>query len=195
MVDFAHVVVLMLDAADPEGQGVLEKQDLTIARHVVEEGRALVLALNKWDAVKDRQAAMQSLKDRLLRSFPQTKGIPIVTLSAKEGQGLDKLMKAVFRIYDLWNSRLPTAALNRWLEDIVAHHPPPAPGGRPIRLKYMTQAKTRPPTFAIFCSKPKDLPGSYLRYLENALRQDFDLPGTPIRINIRKSSNPYVDKG
>ena len=191
-IDFAHVVVLLLDATGGNAGEVMEKQDLTIARRVVEEGRALVLGLNKWDACPDRQATMRALRDRLERSFPQTKGIPVVTLSAREGTGTTELLEAVFAIYDLWNTRLPTAALNRWLGEVTSAHPPPAPGGRRIRLKYMTQAKTRPPGFVIFCSNAKDLPSSYLRYLENALREDFDLPGTPIRIHLRQGDNPYI---
>ena len=191
-IDFAHVVVLLLDATAGSAGEVMEKQDLTIARRVVEEGRALVIGLNKWDACEDRQATMQALRDRLERSFPQTKGIPVVTLSAREGTGTTKLLEAVFDIYDLWNTRLPTAALNRWLGEVTSAHPPPAPGGRRIRLKYMTQAKTRPPGFVIFCTNAKELPSSYLRYLENALREDFDLPGTPIRIHLRKGDNPYI---
>jgi GTP-binding protein len=191
-VDFAHVVVLLLDATAGNAGEVMEKQDLTIARRVVEEGRALVLGLNKWDACPDRQATMRALRDRLERSFPQTKGIPVVTLSAREGTGTEQLLDAVFAIYDLWNTRLPTSALNRWLGEVTSAHPPPAPGGRRIRLKYMTQAKTRPPGFVIFCSNAKDLPSSYLRYLENALREDFELPGTPIRIHLRQGDNPYI---
>lgn len=188
-VDFAQVVVLLLDA-----DLGLEKQDLTIARRVVEEGRALVIGVNKWDACADRQAAMGAIRDRLERSFPQTRGIPVVTLSALDGKGVDKLMKAVISAYEVWNKRVPTAALNRWLEEIVAAHPPPAPGGRRVRLKYITQARNRPPTFAVACSRPDALPDSYLRYLENALRQDFDLPGTPIRIHMRRSRNPYIEE-
>ncbi len=189
VVDFAQVVVLLLDA-----DLGLEKQDLTIARRVVEEGRALVIGVNKWDACADRQAAMGAIRDRLERSFPQTRGIPVVTLSALDGKGVDKLMKAVISAYEVWNKRVPTAALNRWLEEIVAAHPPPAPGGRRVRLKYITQARNRPPTFAVACSRPDALPDSYLRYLENALRQDFDLPGTPIRIHMRRTRNPYVEE-
>ncbi|MEX0921285.1 MAG: ribosome biogenesis GTPase Der [Rhodovibrionaceae bacterium] len=191
-IDFAQVVVLLLDATAGSAGEVMEKQDLTIARRVVEEGRALVLGLNKWDACENRQEIMQALRDRLERSFPQTKGIPIVTLSAREGRGTTELLEAVFSIYDIWNTRLPTAALNRWLQEVISAHPPPAPGGRRIRLKYITQAKSRPPGFVIFCTNGKDLPSSYLRYLENALRQDFGLPGTPIRIHLRKGDNPYV---
>ncbi len=187
-IDYAQVVVLLLDATLG-----MEKQDLTIARTVVEEGRALVIALNKWDAVEDRALALRQVEDRLERSFPQTKGIPVVALSAIEGRGLDKLMRAVFQAYETWNKRLSTAPLNRWLQAVTGQHPPPAPGGRRIRLKYMTQARSRPPTFAVHCSNPEDLPPSYLRYLENQLRLDFDLPGTPIRIHLKKSKNPYAD--
>ena len=187
---FAQVVVLLVEADMP-----MEKQDLTIARMVVDEGRALVIAVNKWDACADRSAAMQQVRDRLERSLPQTRGVPVVTISALQGQNLDRLLDAVFDAYAVWNRRLPTAALNRWLEVVTEAHPPPAVAGRRIRLKFMTQAKTRPPTFMIACSRPKELPGAYLRYLENSLRDDFDLPGTPIRLNLRKSKNPYADDG
>jgi len=186
-IDFAQVVVLVVDAAMP-----MEKQDLVIARQVIDEGRALVIAINKWDACTDREATMRAIRDRLARSLPQVQGVPVVTLSALRGQNLDHLMRAVFAAYDVWNQRVPTAALNRWLAEIVAAHPPPAPGGRRVRLRYMTQAKTRPPGFVVFCSRPQALPDSYLRYLENALRRDFDLPGTPIRISLRKGENPYA---
>ena len=187
---FAQVVVLLVEADMP-----MEKQDLTIARMVVDEGRALVIAVNKWDACADRSAAMQQVRDRLERSLPQTRGVPVVTISALQGQNLDRLLDAVFDAYAVWNRRLPTAALNRWLEAVTEAHPPPAVAGRRIRLKFMTQAKTRPPTFMIACSRPKELPGAYLRYLENSLRDDFDLPGTPIRLNLRKGKNPYADDG
>ncbi len=184
---FAQVVVLLVDAEAP-----LEKQDLTIARLVVDEGRALVLAVNKWDLCGDRARTLKGIGDRLERSLPQTRGVPVITISALQGRNLDRLLDAVLAAYDVWNRRIPTAALNRWLESVTASHPPPAPQGRRIRLKYITQAKSRPPSFAIFCSKPVELPGAYLRYLENALREDFDLPGTPIRILIRKGRNPYA---
>lgn len=186
-IDFAQVVVLVLDA-----ELGLERQDLTIARKVVEEGRALVIAINKWDLVENRAMALKAVEDRLLRSLPQTRGIPIVTLSALQGRGTERLMKAVFRAYEVWNKRLSTGMLNRWLQQVIAAHPPPAPGGRRIRLKYITQARSRPPTFAISCSHPDELPSAYLRYLENALREDFDLPGTPIRMHLKKSDNPYA---
>jgi len=188
-IDFAQVVILLIDAGMP-----MEKQDLTIARQVIDEGRALVIAVNKWDACADREAAMQAVRDRLTRSLPQVQGVPVVTLSALRGQNLDRLMRAVFAAYEVWNRRVPTAALNRWLGEITAAHPPPAPGGRRLRLRYMTQAKTRPPGFILFCSRPQALPDSYLRYLENALRRDFDLPGTPIRMSLRKGENPYAER-
>ncbi len=188
-INFAHVVVLLLDAEAP-----MEKQDLTIARQVVDERRALVIAVNKWDLCADRAGAMKALGDRLERSFPQTRGVPVVTISALRGDRLERLLDAVFAAYEIWNRRIPTAALNRWLGAMIERHPPPAPGGRRIKLRYMTQAKTRPPSFAIFCSRPTKLPDSYLRYLENALREDFDLPGTPIRIALRKGENPYAPK-
>ena len=188
-INFAHVVVLLLDAGAP-----MEKQDLTIARQVVDEGRALVIAVNKWDLCADRAGTMKALSDRLERSFPQTRGVPVVTISALRGDKLERLLDAVFTAYEIWNRRIPTAALNRWLGAMIERHPPPAPGGRRVKLRYMTQAKTRPPSFAIFCSRPTKVPDSYLRYLENALREDFDLPGTPIRLTLRKGENPYAPK-
>ena len=189
-IDFAQVVVLLVDAAAP-----MEKQDLTIARQVLDEGRALVIAVNKWDACADRAAAIKGLGARLERSLPQSRGLPVVTISALRGQNLDRLLDAVFAAYDVWNRRVATAALNSWLAAMVRRHPPPAPGGRRVRLRYATQAKIRPPSFVIFCSRPQAVPDSYLRYLENGLRDDFDLPGTPIRITLRKGKNPYADKG
>jgi GTP-binding protein len=189
-IKFAQVVVLVLDA-----DAALEKQDLTIARMVEEEGRAIVIAVNKWDAVQNRDEVIKDLRDRLERSLPQLTGVPVVTISALRGQNLDGLFERVLEAYKVWNKRIPTAALNRWLEAVTSAHPPPAPGGRRIRLKYMTQAKSRPPTFAVFCTKADDLPPSYSRYLENALRADFDLYGTPIRLNFRKGENPYAKDG
>ncbi|MEL0106976.1 MAG: ribosome biogenesis GTPase Der [Rhodospirillales bacterium] len=185
---FAHVVVLVLDS-----EVMLEKQDLTIARTVIEEGRALVIAMNKWDLIKDRKAAKQKLQDRLEKSLPQVRGIPIVPCSALTGKGLDKLLPAVLKIYGTWNRHVPTAPLNRWLETMIERHPPPLSQGRRVRLRYITQAKTRPPTFAIFTSRPAGIPDSYNRYLINSLRDNFNLSGVPIRLNLRKTDNPYVD--
>jgi GTP-binding protein len=187
-IDFAQVVVLLVDAEAP-----MERQDLTIARQVLDEGRALVIAVNKWDICRDRGVAMKALGDRLERSLPQSRGLPVVAVSALTGLNLERLLDAVFSAYDVWNRRVATSALNRWLAEATRRHPPPAPGGRRVRLRYATQAKTRPPSFVIFCSKPQAVSESYLRYLENALRQDFDLPGTPIRIVLRKGKNPYAD--
>ncbi len=186
-VRFAHVVVVLLDA-----EAAMERQDLSIAGHVIEEGRAVVIGLNKWDSCRDRQATLQKLHDRLTRSLPQVKEIPVVTLSALQGRNLDRLMDGVFEAYDVWNRRVPTGQLNRWLEGVVSAHPPPAPGGRRIRLKYITQIKSRPPTFTLFGSQTHNLPRSYLRYLENGLRENFDLAGTPIRLYARKGNNPYA---
>ena len=172
----------------------MDKQDLTIARMVEEEGRALVIAFNKWDAVTDKETALADLRDRLEVSLSQVKGVPVVTLSALKGRNLDKLMGAVFQVYDTWNRRVSTAQLNRWLAGLTEMHPPPLVAGRRLKLRYMTQIKTRPPTFAIWASRPDELPGSYQRYLVNGLRQDFDLPGVPVRLYLRKGRNPYASK-
>jgi len=184
---FAQVVVLVLEA-----ETGLEKQDLTIAKQVTDEGRALVIALNKWDAVDDRAKALARVEDRLQTSLPQVRGIPVVTMSAKTGRGMDKLMPAVFTMFDTWNTRISTGELNRWLTFMTETHPPPAVSGRRIRLRYMTQPKTRPPTFAVFSSRADQLPTAYSRYLINGLREDFNLEGIPIRLNMRKGKNPYV---
>jgi GTP-binding protein len=186
----AEVVVLVMDA-----EAVLDKQDLTIARLVIDEGRALVVAINKWDAVADPQAALARLRDRLETSMPQAKGVPTVTLSALTGRGVDRLMDAVLEAHEVWNRRIPTAQLNRWLEEMVARHAPPAlAGGRRLKVRYMTQAKARPPTFVVFASRPDELPEAYSRYLVNGLREAFNLPGVPIRLFVRGGKNPYVDK-
>jgi GTP-binding protein len=187
---FAQVAVLVLDASVG-----LERQDLTIAAHVIEEGRALVVAVNKWDAVPDRQEAMQGIRERLEESLPQIRGVRVVTLSALTGVGVDRLLPAVFEAFDTWNRRVPTAALNRWLADMTERHPPPMVSGRRLRLRYMTQVKARPPSFVIFGSRPDALPESYSRYLINGLRDTFDLDGVPIRLGLRRGENPYADKG
>lgn len=185
----AQVVVLVLDA-----DAVLDKQDLTIAREVIDEGRALVIAVNKWD-IANRQEALQKLNDKLQTSLTQAEGVPTVTISALKKEGLDKLMSAVFKIYDRWNARIPTAPLNKWFEDIKDNCPPPlGKNKRRIKLRYITQAKTRPPSFYMFSSNPEGLQDSYLRYLTNSLRETFNLGGIPIRLNVRKTVNPYADK-
>jgi GTPase len=187
-VGFAGTVILVLDALQP-----LERQDLTIANMVADEGRALVLALNKWDAVGDRAAVLKRVRERLETALPQLQGVPLVPVSGLTGVGLEKLMDAVFAADAVWNRRVPTPALNRWLAAIQERHPPPLVGARRLRLRYMTQVNTRPPSFALFASKPGELPESYRRYLVNALRQHFELPGTPIRIMLRKGENPYAE--
>ena len=184
---FAEVVVLTVDATLG-----LEKQDLSIARLVIEEGRALVLAVNKWDLAKDRKAVMSGIEDRLMTSLPQVRGIPVIPCSAKTGKGMDKLLPAVFSVYETWNRRVETGGLNRWLEAMTEAHPPPVAKGRRIKIRYMTQAKTRPPTFIVFASRKDALPESYVRYLINGLRESFDLPAVPIRVNLRAGKNPYV---
>jgi GTP-binding protein len=183
---YAHVAVLVLDAND-----MLEKQDLTIARHIVDEGRGLVIAANKWDAVEDKNAALKKLHDRVDYSLPQVKGVPVVTISGMTGKNLDKLMAAVLSIYALWNKRIGTARLNRWLEGTTQAHPPPLVGGRRIKLRYMTQIKTRPPTFALFAQKGEELPDAYHRYLMNGIRETFDLEGVPLRLHLRRGENPF----
>ena len=189
-VRLAHVVALVVEAA-----AILDKQDLTIARHAAEEGRALLLAVNKWDLVDDHAAALARLRDRLETSLPQLRGLPVVTISALKRRRLDKFMDAALRSYDVWNSRVATAPLNRWLIDMLERHPPPLAKGRRIKLRYMTQLKSRPPTFALWANQPKEIPDSYLRYLVNGLRDRFGLSGVPIRIMLRKSDNPYVKDG
>jgi GTP-binding protein len=188
-VRFAEVVVLVVDATRP-----FEKQDLQLARMVEEEGRAFVVAVNKWDLVENRAAVMRQLRDAVEGSLTQARGIALVTVSALAGTNLDKLMEAVFAAHAAWNRKISTADLNRWLETMCAAHPPPISQGFPIRIRYMTQTKTRPPTFLMFVTKPADLPQAYFRYLVNGLRQAFDLPGVPIRIETRKPANPYAGK-
>lgn len=185
-IQFAEVVVLLLDA-----ERGIETQDLKIAEHIVREGRALVIVLNKWDAVDDRIAVQKTLKDALTRSLPQLKGAQLLNFSGLTGQGVQKLMPAVEEVYDLWNARIPTSALNKWLADTIENHAPPAVSGRRIRIRYGAQIKTRPPTFLLFCNRPEDLPDSYKRYLENELRRAFDIPGTPLRLIFKKTDNPY----
>jgi GTP-binding protein len=187
-VRFADCVILVMDA-----QEALEKQDLSIADLIAREGRALIFAANKWDLVRDRKAAMQDLRERVDRLLPQVAGASIVGVSALTGEGMEGLMPSVFNADRIWNMRVSTGAVNRFLEEALARHPPPAVHGRRIRIRYMTQAKARPPTFALFGSQLKALPESYLRYLVHAMRDAFDMPGTPIRLNLRASKNPYTE--
>ena len=190
-VKFAEVVIVLLDAAIP-----FEQQDLRIADLAEREGRAVVVAVNKWDIEDDKQNKLKDLRESFERLLPQLRGAPLVTVSAKTGKGLDRLRGAVEKAYDVWNRRITTAQLNRWLAGMVEAHPPPAPGGRRIKLRYMTQVKTRPPGFVVMCSHPDKVPESYSRYLVNGLRADFDMPGTPIRLTMRSQSdkNPYKGK-
>jgi GTP-binding protein len=183
---FAEIALLLLDATQD-----FDKQDLTIARQVLEEGRALVIAANKWDAVADKQKTRQAFEDRLERSLPQARGVPLVPISAEKGQGIDRLMRAVFAVYEAWNRRVATADLNRWLAALTERHPPPRATGGAVKIRYMTQIKIRPPTFALFLNRPRDLPEAYLRYLANGLRETFGLDGVPLRLVMRKGDNPY----
>jgi GTP-binding protein len=184
---FAEIVVLLLDAEQP-----FEKQDLQIADLIAQEGRALVIAVNKWDLVRDPEKRLAALRETCQRLLPQVKGVALVPVSAAAGTGLDKLMKAILATDAMWNLRLSTHALNEWLQGAVEAHAPPAVSGRRIKLRYITQANARPPTFVLFCSRPKALPESYTRYLVNSLRESFDMPGVPIRLNLRKGDNPYA---
>ncbi|MBS1166776.1 MAG: der [Proteobacteria bacterium] len=189
-IKFAEVVVVLLDATIP-----FEKQDLQIVDLIVREGRALVIGLNKWDLVENHAAKLRELREECERLLPQVRGVELVTLSGLNGQGLDKLMQAVVRAYDIWNTRISTGRLNRWLTGLIEHHPPPAVAGRRLKIRYITQAKTRPPMFIIFGSRPEAMPESYMRYLSNGLRETFEMPGTPIRVQMRSGGdNPYDKK-
>ncbi|MBZ4022868.1 ribosome biogenesis GTPase Der [Rhodobacter sp. TJ_12] len=190
-VRFAEVVVVLLDVNIP-----FEVQDLRIADFAETEGRAVVVAANKWDLEEDKPEKLKELRDSFERLLPQLKGAPLVTVSAKTGKGLDRLHNAILKAYEVWNRRVSTAKLNQWLTAMTEAHPPPAPGGRRIKLRYITQAKTRPPGFVIKSTHTDQIPESYGRYLVNGLRADFDMPGTPIRIYFRDqgSANPYKDR-
>lgn len=185
-IQYAEVVVLLLDAATP-----FEKQDLALADLVEREGRAMVIAVNKWDTVEDKNAKLAELREQCERFLPQLKGIPLVTISGLQGRNIDKLMQAVFAIERRWNSHVSTARLNRWLAGMTESHPPPAVSGRRLKMRYMTQAKIRPPSFILFCSRPDVVPQTYQRYLVNGLRETFDMPGTPIRLWLRGGKNPF----
>ncbi|MCP8894041.1 ribosome biogenesis GTPase Der [Shinella daejeonensis] len=186
---FAETVVIVFDSTIP-----FEKQDLQIVDLVLREGRAAVLAFNKWDLIDDPQAALAELREKTERLLPQARGIRAVPVSGQTGRGLDKLMQAVIDTDRVWNRRISTARLNRWLEMQQAQHPPPAVSGRRLKLKYMTQVKARPPGFMISCTRADALPDSYIRFLTNGLRADFDLPGVPIRIHLKASENPFKPK-
>jgi len=188
-IQYSEVVVILLDL-----ETAFEKQDLKIIEHVVQEGRAIVIAVNKWDLCEDPSVTAQILREKCHRLVPQIKGVPIIFISGLSGRNISKLFDAVFEIYEHWNGRIPTAQLNTWLEQMTAAHPAPLVKGKRLKLKFMTQAKTRPPTFIAFTTRPDHLPDSYRRYLVNGLREDFDFPGTPIRFELRKRHNPYANK-
>ncbi len=183
---FAEVVVVLVDSEHP-----FEEQDQRIADLIEREGRAVVLAVSKWDLQEKKAGAIKKLRDEAERKLMQLKGVPLVAVSALTGEGLDRLMQAVVDAWDVWNRRVPTAALNRWFEEALSAHPPPAVSGRRLKLNYITQAKSRPPSFVVFCTRADAVPDAYKRYLVNSLRESFDLPGTPIRLTLREKDNPF----
>ena len=186
-VDFAEVVVLLLDAT----RG-LEVQDLKIANLVLEEGRALMIAINKWDVAEDASSLFNGVRAALDEGLAQLKGVPLLAVSARTGKGLDQMLGAAFELRDQWSRRVPTAALNRWFEHALETNPPPAPGGRRIKLRYVTQIKTRPPSFVVFGTRLDDLPASYERYLVNSIRKDLDFGAVPVRLTLRSPKNPFA---
>ncbi len=186
---FAEVVVVLMDV-----DNAFEEQDQRIADLVEREGRALVIAVNKWDLKENKAGAIGKLRDQADEKLTQVKGVPLVAVSGRTGEGLDRLMQAILDAYAVWNQRVPTAALNRWLEGTLTAHPPPAVSGRRLSFNYMTQAKARPPSFILFCTRADAVPDIYLRYLSNSLREAFDLPGTPLRITLREKANPYRNR-
>src|SRR5580693_4679436 len=188
-VRFAEVVVLMMDA-----QNKFEEQDLRIADLIEREGRALVIAVNKWDLMERQSGLISALRTDVDHWLPQVRGMPIVAVSGLMGEGIDRLMSSIEEAYAVWNRRVPTASLNRWFEQAVDANPPPAVSGRRLKLNYVTQAKARPPSFVLFCSRADAVPQSYLRYLVNSMREFFELPGTPVRITLREKANPFAHK-
>jgi len=188
-IQYAEVVVLLLDATIP-----FEKQDLALADLVEREGRALVIAVNKWDLIEDKNAALTNIREACERLLPQLRGVPLVTLSGLTGRNIDRLMAAIFAIEQVWNTHISTAKLNRWLGAMIESHPPPAVSGRRLKIKYMNQARMRPPSFIIFSSRPESVPASYQRYLVNGMREAFNMPGTPIRLWMRGGKNPFADE-
>ena len=186
---YAEVVIQMVDAERP-----LEHQDLTIGDLVAEEGRALVIAVNKWDLIENKQTVLRDLRESVAEKLAQVPGVPVVPISALAERGLDKLLAAVLQVYEAWNRRVPTPDLNRWLHEAVERHAPPASKGRRIKIRYVAQVSTRPPTFVAFASQPKGLPKAYVRYLTKGIRETFHLPGVPIRFVLRKGENPYAGR-
>ena len=190
-IKFAEVVVVLLDAAIP-----FEQQDLRIAGLAEREGRSIVVAVNKWDVEKNKQEKLRNMRETFQRLLPELRGAPLVTVSAKNGRGIDRLNSEIMKAHKIWNKRIATSPLNIWLSEMIAAHPPPAPNGKRIKLRYITQAKSRPPGFVVMCSNPSKLPTSYSRYLVNGLREAFDLPGTPIRLTMRSQAdkNPFKNR-
>lgn len=188
-IQYAEIVVLLLDATIP-----FEKQDLALADLVEREGRGLVIAVNKWDLIEDKNKVLGELREACERLLPQVRGVPLVPISGLQGRNVDKLMQAILAVEKVWNTHISTARLNRWLAGMTESHPPPAVSGRRLKLRYMTQAKMRPPSFILFASRPDALPSSYQRYLVNGLRDAFDMPGTPIRLWVRGGKNPFSEK-
>ena len=188
-VDFAEVVVLLLDAT----RG-LEHQDLKIAAHALEEGRALIIAINKWDIAEEPSALFNGIKRALEDGLSQVRGVPVLSVSARTGRGIDQLVGAAFALREVWSKRVPTAALNRWFDDALAANPPPAPGGRRIKLRYITQSSVRPPRFVVFGTRLDALPASYERYLVNGIRRELGFDGVPIRVVMKSAKNPYASQ-
>ena len=190
-IKFAEVVVVLLDAAIP-----FEQQDLRIAGLAEREGRSVVVAVNKWDVEKNKQEKLRNMREAFQRLLPELRGAPLVTVSAKNGRGIDRLNNEIMKSHKIWNKRIATSPLNIWLSEMIAAHPPPAPNGKRIKLRYITQTKSRPPGFVVMCSNPSKLPTSYSRYLVNGLREAFDLPGTPIRLTMRSQAdkNPFKNR-
>jgi GTPase len=185
-IDYAEVVVLLLDAT----RG-LESQDLRIADQVIEEGRALILALNKWDVAENASALFNGVKAALAEGLSQLRDVPLLTVSGKTGKGIDTILEVAFELREAWSKRVPTGELNRWFEEAVAANPPPAPKGKRIKLRYITQVKSRPPSFVVFGNRLEELPDSYRRYLLNAMRRDLKLGPVPLRLDFRGRSNPF----
>ncbi len=186
---FAEVVILLVDAGR-----AFEHQDLQIAELVASEGRALVIGINKWDTIADKPKQLKEFREEVARTLPQVRGLPVEPMSAQSGSGISRLMQGVFTVYETWNKRVATPALNRWLIEATERHAPPAVSGRRLKMRYMTQPNARPPTFVLFCTRADALPVSYTRYLVNSLRETFDIPAVPIRLNLRQGSNPFADK-
>lgn len=190
-VEFSHVVILLIDAQYP-----LEKQDMKLAKYVVQEGRGLIVALNKWDAVKSPDKIFEDVKYRLENHFSPMKDVPILPVSALKGTNLTKMLQKSLDVYDRWNLSFTTSQLNKWVQYAVSRNQPPlSSSGRRIKIKYATQVRRRPPALALYCNLPKEMPKSYIRYLQNSLRESFDTQGVPIRLYFRGGENPYVKKG